>query len=82
MIGLCDLKNPEETSKNIEDEDWVQSFTSKVATVHLELLCDGFFTWQVNEDDQNCIANSEDFWYLFSYQATSRVAIAEKAPLS
>ena len=21
--------------------------------VHLDLLCDGFFTWQVNEDDHN-----------------------------
>ena len=48
------LKNPtEETSEKVEDEDWVQNFTSKVATVHLELLCDGFFTWQVNEDDHN-----------------------------
>ena len=48
------LKNPiKETSEKVEDEDWVQNFTSKVATVHLELLCDGFFTWQVNEDDHN-----------------------------
>ena len=47
------LKNPGETSDKIEEEDWVQNFTSKVATVHLELLCDGFFTWQVNEDDHN-----------------------------